>query len=74
MEAGTLPKNIELSSKKASIPAKALITAKKVLGGYYSRKLVNVILFSPICCTDGWRLVLAGGTFCSKSEKIFSPH
>ena len=28
---------------------------------------------SPTCCTDGLRLVLAGGAFCKPAERNYSP-
>ena len=28
---------------------------------------------TPTCCEEGWRLVLAGGHFCNKAERNYSP-
>ena len=47
--------------------------SKEGFGWMLQQKTCQCEKISPTCCTMGWRLVLAGGAFCKKSEKNYSP-
>ena len=47
--------------------------SKEGFGWMLQQKICQCEPISPTCCTEGWRLVLAGGAFCSKAEKNYSP-
>ena len=43
------------------------------MGWMLQQKTCSCKRISPTCCVSGWRLVLAGGAFCSKAERNYSP-
>ena len=47
--------------------------SKDGMGWMLQQKTSTCGKVSPSCCTTGWRLVLAGGAFCSKAETNYSP-
>jgi hypothetical protein len=47
--------------------------SKEGMGWMLKQKTCVCEPVSPTCCSTGWRLVLAGGAFCSKAEQNYSP-
>ena len=47
--------------------------SKDGMGWILQQKTCSCAVIKPTCCKDGWRLVLAGGHFCNKAEKNYSP-
>lgn len=47
--------------------------SKEGMGWILQQKTCKCPKINPTCCTDGWRLVLAGGSFCNKAEQNYSP-
>ena len=43
------------------------------LGWILQQKVCACPVISPVCCSDGWRLVLAGGRFTIPAETRYSP-
>ena len=57
-------------------------TLETCLSTDYSKEGIRWILqqktceckkISPTCCSDGWRVVLAGDAFCKPAERNYSP-
>ena len=46
--------------------------SKTGMGWILQQKTCKCMPVSPICCKSGWRLVLAGGRFCSGAESRYS--
>merc|ERR1711942_90788 len=46
---------------------------KTGLGWILQQKVCTCQVISPVCCSDGWRLVLAGGRFTIPAESRYSP-
>ena len=46
---------------------------KTGLGWILQQKICKCSVISPVCCMDGWRLVLAGGRFTIPAEGNYSP-
>ena len=46
---------------------------KTGLGWILQQKVCRCPVISPVCCSDGWRLVLAGGRFTIPAESRYSP-
>ena len=46
---------------------------KTGLGWILQQKVCNCPVISPVCCSTGWRLVLAGGRFTIPAESRYSP-
>jgi hypothetical protein len=47
--------------------------SKQGMGWILQQKTCSCPEVMPTCCTDGWRLVLAGGHFCNPAEQNYSP-
>ena len=47
--------------------------SKDGTGFLLQQKTCSCEEIKPTCCPTGWRLVLAGGKFCSKAERNYSP-
>ena len=47
--------------------------SKSGLGWILQQKICSCAVVSPLCCTTGWRLVLAGGRFTISVETRYSP-
>ena len=47
--------------------------SKEGMGWILKQKICKCPDIIPTCCEEGWRLVLAGGHFCNKAEKNYSP-
>ena len=47
--------------------------SKEGMGWILQQKTCSCQKPSPTCCEVGWRLVLAGGTFCNPAERNYSP-
>ena len=47
--------------------------SKEGMGWILQQKTCSCQKPSPTCCEDGWRLVLAGGTFCNPAKRNYSP-
>ena len=47
--------------------------SKDGMGWILQQKVCSCEIIKPTCCKDGWRLVLAGGHFCSKAESGYPP-
>ena len=43
------------------------------LGWILQQKVCTCAVVSPVCCSEGWRLVLAGGRFTIPAESRYSP-
>ena len=46
---------------------------KTGLGWILQQKTCDCKVISPVCCSEGWRLVLAGGRFTIPAESRYSP-
>ena len=46
---------------------------KTGLGWILQQKVCRCPVISPVCCSEGWRLVLAGGRFTIPAETRYSP-
>ena len=47
--------------------------SKQGIGWILQQKVCECRTISPLCCDDGWRLVLAGGRFTIPAESRYSP-
>ena len=47
--------------------------SKEGMGWILQQKICSCPEIIPTCCEEGWRLVLAGGHFCNKAERNYSP-
>jgi hypothetical protein len=47
--------------------------SKQGMGWILRQKKCKYTKIIPMCCDDGWSLVLAGGKFCKPAEHNYSP-